>query len=116
MNRKGIFPLALLTGIVACYIAQVYLPWWIFSVLCFAIAILWKLPSPKQRFRAGFIITFVTWLLLFLRRKMETQSHLDDEIAHLFHLPSGIVLYLVVSAIMGIAGGLASLGAGILMK
>ncbi|MFN0275064.1 MAG: hypothetical protein ACKVPJ_04925 [Chitinophagales bacterium] len=103
---------SILTGIVLCILAQTYISiWWIFAPVAFMLAWLMRYKTGRKSFFSGFLIVFISWMVLYVFKDAANSSLLSEKMAALFSLPNNYVLFLVSSLLMGILGGLSSLAA-----
>lgn len=110
------FIIAIVTGIILTYFSQQFLPWWIFAVCTFLISLFIKYNSGWVSFCAGFLIVFITWMILYIIKNNANDSVLSNKMATLFNLPSGYILFFAASAVMAIIGGLTAVAGNSLLK
>lgn len=64
----------------------------------------------------GLLIVFVTWMLLYLMKDIPNDQVMSSKMANLFNFKNAYSLFIVISLIMGIVGGLASTAAYYIRK
>ena len=100
-----LFPLILVGG----FILQLFLPWWMITPLCFALAA-WRGLSGGRSFVAGFLGIGLGWLLLASWLSLRNEGLLAHRVAQLLPLGGqGWLLVVVTAVIGGLVGGLAAL-------
>jgi len=90
-------------------LAQLFLPWWVVTPLCFLLAA-WRGGRGGRAFLAGFLGIGLGWLVLAGGLSTQNNGLLAHRMAQL--LPLGgfpILLVLVTAVVGGLVGGLAAL-------
>ncbi len=109
--------LVLLIGFVLSVVVQALLPiWWLFAIILFILLFIGNIDSPYQAFFTGFGIVFFTWFILYVLKDIPNNGLLSNKIADLFGVGSNIVLFILVSLVMGIVGGLCAVSGHSLRK
>lgn len=91
------------------FVAQLFLPWWVITPLCFALAA-WRGLSGGRSFVAGFLGVGLGWLLLASWLSLRNEGLLAHRVAQLLPLGGqGWLLVIVTAVIGGLVGGLAAL-------
>lgn len=104
-------------GIAICYFLQSYLPiWWIFAPVTFIISLAVQFTTGWRSFFYGLLIVFITWMLLYLIKDIPNDQVMSSKMANLFNFKNAYSLFIVISLIMGIVGGLASTAAYYIRK
>ena len=91
------------------------MPWWMPAVLCFVVALNFKLTSGKA-FLAGFVAVFLLWLSVALFKDYQNEHILSERMATLFKLNNRYLFLSVAALLGGIVGGFAALSAALLRK
>jgi hypothetical protein len=98
--------------IIASFIAQSFLPWWIIMPVCLMGGIFFS-TSGKQAFWSGFLSIFFLWVVKILSLSLPNEHLLANRVSQVFMLPENnfnwIILLLGSSLIGGIVGGLSCL-------
>lgn len=95
--------------LVLAAIAQLFLPWWIITPLCFALAA-WRGRTGGQAWLAGFAGVGLGWLGLAGWLHIRTDGILSNRVAQLLPLGGhGWALVLVTAVLGGLVGGFAAL-------
>ncbi|WP_375435860.1 hypothetical protein [uncultured Hymenobacter sp.] len=90
-------------------VAQLFLPWWVITPLCFALAA-WRNLSGGRSFVAGFLGVGVGWLVLASWLSFRNEGLLAHRVAQLLPLGGqGWLLVVATAVIGGLVGGLAAL-------
>lgn len=85
------------------------LPWWLFAVTSFIVAMAIHQRSGKA-FLAGFTGMFLLWLVLAAIRDVANEQLLSSKVAQVLPLGgSSVVLLLVTGLVGGLIGGLSAL-------
>lgn len=94
---------------VACFVAQLLLPWWwVVAPIC-ALGGFWLGRSGAAAFAAGFLGVGLGWVLAATVPWLLTHSALPGRVATLLTLPGGgAVLVAVAGVVSGLVGGLAA--------
>ena len=94
---------------VACFIAQLLLPWWwVVAPIC-ALGGFWLGRSGGTAFGAGFLGVGLGWVLAATVPWLLTGSALPGRVAALLNLPGGgFVLVAMAGLMSGVMGGLAT--------
>lgn len=98
---------------ILCFALQLFLPWWVVVMVCFA-AGTFTGGSGSQNFFAGFFGVGGLWFGLAYYVDQKTDSMLTQRIAELFFLPNSFLLLLVTAAVGGLVGGFGALSGGLL--
>lgn len=105
---KSLLLLFLLILILA-FLAQLLLPWWVITPLCFGLAAALRGTGGKA-FWAGFLGVGLGWLLLAGWLNIQNDGLLAHRVAQLLPLGGqGWLLVLVTAVVGGLVGGLAAL-------
>lgn len=91
------------------------MPWWMPAVLCFVVALNFKLTSGKA-FLAGFVAVFLLWLSVALFKDYQNEHILSDRMAALFKLNNRYLFMLVAALLGGLVSGFAALSAALMRK
>lgn len=102
------FLLATISIAVLSGIAELFLPWWIISVVAFVIAFLFRF-RPGKSFLAGFCGIAIFWLTAALFCDIPNEHILSHRMAELFHLPGYLLFMLVTAVVGGLVGGMAAM-------
>ncbi|ALD21980.1 hypothetical protein [Hymenobacter sp. DG25A] len=95
--------------LVLAAIAQLFLPWWIITPLCFMLAT-WRGRKGGQAWLAGFAGVGLGWLVLASWLHVRTEGILSHRVAQLLPLGGhGWALVLVTAILGGLVGGFAAL-------
>jgi hypothetical protein len=94
---------------VLAFIAQLLLPWWVITPLCFMLAA-WRGLSGGRSFLAGFLGIGLGWLVMANWLSLRNDGLLAHRVAQLLPLGGqGWLLVLATAVIGGLVGGLAAL-------
>ncbi|UZR94704.1 hypothetical protein [Chondrinema litorale] len=94
--------------ILFAYIAGLFLPWWIISIVCFLVVFV-NGGSVAQNFLAGFLAIFILWFAHAAIIDYQNEHILSSRIAILFNLPNSFLLTLITALLGGIVGGFSSI-------
>jgi len=98
--------------IVSCFIAQIFLPWWIIAPICIAASFFFS-SSKTQAFWSGFAGVFILWLVKILSLSLPNEHLLANKVGQVFMLPASdtnwIIMIFASSLIGGVVGGLSCL-------
>lgn len=110
------FLLAVMIMGICTYIAGglLSLPWWLMALICFIVAINFKMPGGAS-FLAGFTAIFLLWLIVALIKDTANEQILSTRMAQLFHLNNPYLFMFAAALAGGIIGGL-SAWSGALMQ
>ena len=101
-----------LVVIIAAFLLQTILPWWIIGPICL-IASFFVSSSKKQAFWSGFAGVFILWLVKILSLSLPNEHLLANKVGQVFMLYESnynwIILLIVSSVIGGMVGGLSCL-------
>lgn len=86
-----------------------FLPWYTFAIVIFLAALFLKTGKAMGSFLTGFFAAGLSWLVLYLWQDRLNESILSTRMAELFTLSSPTTLFLVLSLLAAIIGGLAAL-------
>lgn len=89
------------------------LPWWGIGVVCFLVALNFKLSSGKA-FLAGFVAIFFLWMGIALVTDYFNQHILSTRMAALFTLNNPYLFMGVAALIGGLVGGMSAWSAALL--
>ncbi len=89
------------------------LPWWGIGVVCFVVALNFKLSSGKA-FLAGFVAIFFLWMGIALVTDYFNQHILSTRMASLFTLNNPYLFMGVAALIGGLVGGMSAWSAALL--
>lgn len=107
----------IIAGVIICYLLQTILPiWWLFVLLTLLIGYFSKLPSGWKTFFVCWLVVFITWILLYIIKDIANDSVMSSKMANLFSMKSNYWLFGIVSAVMGILGGLTGVAGYYLSK
>ena len=107
----------IIVGVIICYLLQTLLPiWWIFVVLTLLLGYVAKLRSGGGAFFVCWLVVFTTWVLLYIIKDIANDSVMSSKMANLFSMKSNYWLFGIVSAVMGILGGLTGVAGYYLSK
>lgn len=109
------FFLSVLFIIVLSAVATFFLPWWLFGICAFVVALAMML-RPASAFFAGFMAIAIFWLVVILLHDIPNQHILSERMSKLFGLPN-FSLFIVVNVFLGaLLGGLAAWSGGLMNK
>lgn len=91
--------------IILSFVFQLFLPWWIISLIAFGAAF-WKANSGKHAFWSGFSAVFVLWILTGLFYSIPNGNILANRVGLMLGLPDTTINWLIVLLLTGIVGGL----------
>ncbi|UOG75293.1 hypothetical protein MTX78_01540 [Hymenobacter tibetensis] len=95
--------------LVLAFVGQLFLPWWVITLLCFGLAA-WRGLSGGRSFLAGFLGIGLGWVLLAGWLSVRNDGLLAHRVAQLLPLGGqGWLLVLVTAVLGGLVGGLAAL-------
>ncbi|MBC8082160.1 MAG: hypothetical protein H7Z21_03040 [Hymenobacter sp.] len=95
--------------LVLAFAAQLFLPWWVITPLCFGLAA-WRGMTGGRAFLAGFLGVGLGWLALAGWLSMRNDGLLAHRVAQLLPLGGQSGLLVLATAILGgLIGGLAAL-------
>jgi hypothetical protein len=86
---------------------QFFLPWWIIGPIAFIFSA-WKAKSGGHAFAAGFGAVSLLWIIMGLVKTLPNNNLLANRVGQLLGLPELSFHWILVLAITGIIGGLAS--------
>lgn len=93
---------------VFCFLAQLFLPWWIVVVISFIVCAI--IPGRGlNSFLSGFLGVGLLWLIYALIIDIQTDSILTAKVAGLFQLGKGAALVAVSGLVGAVSGGLGAL-------
>jgi len=97
------------------FAAEYFLPWWSIAVVCFCVAVFFRLQNGKA-FLAGFLGIFLLWFAVAFASDIQNDHLLSSRMAQLFFLPGSLLFILVGAFVGGIVGGLAGWSGAILRR
>lgn len=103
---------ALLVMVLFSYCASYALPWWSIAIVCFVVAMGFKLRNGLA-FLSGFLAVFILWLLIALLRDQANEQILSTRMATLFKLNNSYLFITVAAFVGGLVGGLAAWSGGL---
>lgn len=86
-----------------------FLPWYTFAIILFLAALLLKTGNGLGSFLTGFFAAGLSWLVIYWWQDRLNESILSTRMAELFSLSGPTALFLVLSLLAAIIGGLAAL-------
>ncbi|HTN44797.1 MAG TPA: hypothetical protein VL098_00505 [Flavipsychrobacter sp.] len=103
---------ALLAMVLFCFAAGYVLPWWSIAIVCFVVAMGFKLRNAPAFF-SGFLSVFILWLLIALLKDHANEQLLSARMAALFKLNNSYLFIAVGAFVGGLVGGLAGWSGGL---
>lgn len=97
-----------------CYIAQLYLPFWIVAVVSLLINVSIK-TSTFSSFLSGFLGTGILWLIMSIYIDQSTNGILTERIANLLTVNTPILI-IVTAVIGGLVSGFAGMTGSLLIS
>lgn len=85
---------------------QLFLPWWVSGVLCFAMALGWNKSRHRAFLEAGGSQALL-WLIYALFKDIDNHHILSARMATLFSLPYGWMMPWLSAILVGLTSGLA---------
>lgn len=93
--------------LIACFVFQLFLPWWIIAPIAIALAA-WKAETGKYAFWSGFAAAFVLWIIMGLVQTLPNDNILANRVAQTLMLPDLPFNWTILLFITGTTGGLVS--------
>ncbi len=93
--------------LIASFLLQLFLPWWIIAPVAFVFAA-WKAKSAGAAFKAGFGAVFILWVAMGLILTLPNENILANRVGLMLGLPDISFRWVLVLLITGIIGGCAS--------
>ena len=92
----------------ACYLTELFFPWWIIAVCAFVINLF--LPTKGfNAFLSGFLGVGLLWLISAWLIDTETSSLLTEKVSSLFYLSNSTLLVALTGLVGGLVGGFAAM-------
>ena len=107
------FSLQFFTILIIAFILELFLPWWSIAIAAFAGGMMLK---SNANFVAGFLGIAILWLIKALIIDVNAATPLAEKVANIFPLHSKALLFLVMSLVGGLVGGLAALTGALIYK
>lgn len=102
---KAIF--AFVSIIILGFIAQLFLPWWVITIICFALGVTF-IDKTLQAFTVGFFSVFLLWSALALVKSYQNDFILLNRMSEVLPLHNPGLLLLATGAIGGLIGMLST--------
>ena len=107
------FILKLLLIAALCYLAQLFLPWWIIAVCAFGVNLF--LPTKGfNAFLSGFLGVGLLWLIYAGLIDQRTDSLLTEKVAEIMQFNNAYLLVALTGLVGGLVGGMAALTGSLL--
>lgn len=106
---------AIVLMMVFSFAASYFLPWWSIALVCFFVALIFKLSGSKG-FLAGFTAVFLLWLTVALVKDHANEQILSARMAELFKLGNPYLFMVVAAFLGGLVGGFAGWSGALIGK
>ncbi len=84
-----------------------FLNWYSFAIILFLAGMIITPPKKSSGFLQGFLLVFITWMMLNLIQDFRNDSILSKKMAILFYVNNPYILFIITSALFGVIGGCA---------